>query len=341
MKKAITLVIGLALLANGAQAQNEVSRTNIGTAAGQFLKVGVGARAIGLGGSFAALANDITALYWNPAGIATIRGRGEAVFNHAEWLAETTFDFAGAALNIEGFGSVGVSVTAMSVPEDIVRTYDFPDGTGQRFDASALALGVSYARNLTDRFAIGFTGRFVREQIWNETANAMAIDIGTLYVTPFRDLRIGATIANFGTKLRLEGRDILFNNDPFDDVDGPVDQVPSQYRTDEYNLPLTLRLGLAYDVYRNENVLATIVTDAVHPNDNAEYVNTGVEISVRNLLYLRGGYRALFLDDSEQSYTFGAGLRYDAVGTHLRLDFGYADFGRLDNVQFISFAVGF
>lgn len=340
-KFSLSLVIIAVLAATSvAQAQLTQSISKVGTTAAQFLKIGAGVRAIGMGGAFVAVANDVTALYWNPAGIATIPGSGEATFNHAEWLAETAYDFAGVSFNAGGFGTIGLSVTSFRVPEDDVRTLRFPEGTGERFDASSFALGISYARMLTDRFAIGFTGKFVQDQVWNESAQGVAVDFGTHYITPFNGLRIGAVIANFGTKMQLEGRDLYFDYDPLSET-GTVDQVPALYRLGRYELPLTLRLGLAYDLIKQENLTVLVTTDAVHPNDNTEYINSGMEVNLRNQIYLRGGYKALFLQDSEQSFTFGAGLRYDAVGTNLKLDFGYADYGRLDNVQFVSFTVRF
>jgi hypothetical protein len=328
------------IMNTGAHAQLTQSITKVGTTAAQFLKIGAGVRAVGMGGAFTAVANDVTALYWNPAGIATIPGGGEATFNHAEWLAETAYDFAAVTLNVENFGTLGLSITSFRVPEDDVRTYRYPEGTGERFDASSIALAVSYGRMLTDRFAIGGTIKYVQDQVWNETARGMAIDLGTHYVTPFNGLRIGAAITNFGTKMQLEGRDLYFNEDPLPET-GTVDQVPSLYRVGKYEMPLTLRLGLAYDVIKQENMIVTIASDAVHPNDNSEHINSGLEVNLRNTIYLRGGYKALLLDNSEQSFTFGGGLRYDAVGTNLKIDFGYADYGRLDNVQFVSFTVRF
>ena len=339
-KNLLSCTVFFLMVATVAHAQLTQSITKVGTTAAQFLKIGAGVRSIGMGGAFVAVANDVTALYWNPAGIATISGGGEATFNHAEWLAETSYDFAGVTLNAGNFGTLGLAVTSFRVPEDVVRDYDFPEGTGERFDMSSIALAVSYARMLTDRFAIGFTGKYIQESLWNESARGVAIDLGTHYVTPFNGLRIGAAIANFGTKMQLEGRDLYFNYDPLGES-GTVSEVPALYRLGKYDLPLTLRLGLAYDVINQENLKVTIASDAVHPNDNSEYVNSGMEINLRNQVFLRGGYKALFLNNSEQRFTFGGGLRYDAVGTNLKLDFGYADYGRLENVQFVSFTVRF
>lgn len=341
MKKfSIVVAFFIFMINTTVHAQLTQSITKVGTTAAQFLKIGAGVRAVGMGGAFVAVANDVTALYWNPAGIATISGGGETTFNHAEWLAETSYDFAGVTLNAGNFGTLGLSVISFRVPEDDVRTYRFPEGTGERFDMSSIALAVSYGRMLTDRFAIGFTGKYVQDNVWNETAHGLAIDLGTHYVTPFNGLRIGAAIANFGTKMQLEGRDLYFNYDPLGET-GTVDQVPALYRLGKYEMPLTLRLGLAYDILNQENLKVTIASDAVHPNDNSEYVNSGMEINLRNQVYLRGGYKAMFIKNGDPNFTTGAGLRYDAVGVHLKIDYAYADYGRLDNVQFVSFTVGF
>lgn len=321
-------------------AQNTESTSKVGTTAAQFLKIGAGARPISLGGTYVAMDQGVESIYWNPALIARIPGNGEATFNHAAWLVETDFDYAALTLNLGVTGTIGLHIVSFRVPEDKVRTYANPEGTGQVWDANSFSAGITYARNLTDRFAFGVTGKLIYESIFNESAKAGAFDLGVFYHTPWESLKLGASISNFGTKMRLEGRDIYFNNDPFTE-DGPIDQVPSQYRTDPYELPLTLRFGIAWEAVRNENMSLVVLADGNHPNDNKEYVNTGAELGFNRMFYLRGGYRTLFLEDSEQGATFGAGIRYDAVGTNIRLDFGWADYGRLENVKFVSFSVGY
>jgi hypothetical protein len=290
-----------------------------------------------MGGAFTALSDDINAIYWNPAGLSRIAG-GEATFTHAEWLAEIQYDFAAFSLNVANIGAFGLHVISLRTPEENVRTIAAPEGTGQVWNASSIAIAASFAKSLTDRFAIGFTGKFIQESIFNETARGAAFDLGVIYQTPFPNLSLGASISNFGTKMRLDGRDIFFNDDPLPEQ-GSVDQVPSKYRTEAYEIPLTLRFGLAWKVMQNENMTVVAAADGSHPNDNTEFVNSGVEVGLRNILFLRGGYKALFMDNSEQGLTLGAGLRYDAVGTNIKLDFGWADYGRLESVQFVSFSI--
>ncbi len=318
--------------------QNVTSIDRSGTTAAQFLKIGAGARAIGLGSAYTALTDDILSVYWNPAGLARVRGNGEATFNHAEWLAETNYDFAAFSINLGSLGAIGAHITSLGVPEEPVRTVDNPDGTGQFWDASMISIGITYGIELTEDFSIGFTGKFIQERIFNLTARGGAVDLGVMYRTPYPKLRIGAVISNFGTKMRLDGRDILFNEDPLPQSGG-VSNVPAKYRLDHYDLPLTMRFGVAWEAFKNEDMTLTAVADGVQPNDNGEYLNSGLELNVKNAIFLRAGYKALGMEFSEQGLTFGAGIRYDAAGTNLKFDFGWADYGRLENVQFVSFTV--
>lgn len=320
------------------QTQEVSSVHRVGTTAGQFLKIGAGARPIGLGGAYSALATDILSVYWNPAGLSRIVGSGEATFNHAEWLAETNYDFAAFSMNLGGMGSVAVHLISFSTPEEPVRTVDNPEGTGQTWDANMIAIGISYAKNLTDRFSIGLTGKYIQEKIFNVSARGAAFDMGILYNTPLRNVTLAAAVFNFGSRMRLDGRDLFFNEAPVNES-GAVDAVPAKYRTEYYDLPLSLRLGLAWHVLRSEDVQIVAVVDGTQPNDNSEYLNSGVEIGFQNVIFLRGGYKALFLENSEQGFTFGAGLKYNIVGTDLKFDFGWADYGRLNNVKFVSVAI--
>ncbi len=318
--------------------QEASSVNRVGTTAAQILKIGAGARPIGMGGAYTALATDILSVYWNPAGLSRIVGTGEATFNHAEWLAETDYDFAAFSLNVGIVGSIGFHITSFRTPEQPVRTIKNPQGTGQVWDFNFISLGLTFAKNLTDRFSIGFTGKFVQESIFNVTARGAAFDLGILYYTPIRNLSLAASMSNFGTKMQLDGRDLFFNEDPLP-VQGGVSEVPAKLRTEKYDMPLNLKFGLAWRAIKNDNVEIVAAADGNQPNDNSEYINSGIEIGFQNIIFLRGGYKALFLENSEQGLTFGAGLKYDAVGTNLKFDFGWADYGRLKNVKFVSFAI--
>lgn len=307
--------------------------TNVGTTAAPFLEVGVGSRAVGMGGAFVAVANDVSALYWNPAGISRI-ARPEAVFERVEWLADISFNYLGVVIPFGRWGTAGVFLDAMSVPKMAVRTVDYPDGTGEMFDATSYAVGLSYAFSLTDRFSIGLTGKYIEERIWHEKSHSVAFDIGTLYKTNFNGLRIGATISNFGPSLTMDGSDLIIYYDADVSIDGNNDRIMGKLITDEWPLPLNMQFGIAYDLLTTKFIKMTVAADAFHPINNSESVNTGTEIAILDLLFIRAGYQAIGQTDTEEGLTLGGGLRYKMFGqSYIKFDYAFADFGRLKNVS--------
>lgn len=307
--------------------------TNVGTTSASFLEVGIGSRAIGMGGAFVAVANDVTALYWNPSGISRI-ARPEAIFERIEWLTDISYNYLGAAIPFGRWGTAGVFMDAMTVPKMAVRTVDYPDGTGEMFDATSYAIGLSYAFSLTDRFSIGLTGKYIEERIWHEKARSVAFDIGTLYKTNFNGLRIGAAITNFGPSMAMDGSDLIIYYDADESIDGNNDRIMGKLMTDEWPLPLNMQFGIAYDLLTTKYCRMTIAMDAFHPINNSESVNIGTEISILEMLFMRAGYQAIGQTDTEEGLTLGGGLRYKMFGqSYIKFDYAFADFGRLKNVS--------
>ena len=340
--RAALLTVAALLLATGtAHAQLFRSTAKVGTTAAQFLRIGAGARALGMGAAQTAVGGDISSIYWNPAALSRIPVNAEVTFTHAEWLADVTYDFAAGILPIGELGTFGLFIVALNVPDDVVRTVDFPEGDGRNWGASSFALGLTYARNLTDQFSVGVNAKLIREDIWSESATGLAIDIGTLYRFEIEGLTLGASISNFGTKMQLEGRDLYFNYDPNTDVGSGPNNIPSMGRTIAFDLPLAFRIGVAYERSLTEDFRAVVAVDATHPNDNTEYVNSGLEVSWKQIVFGRVGYKSAFLRDSEQGLTWGLGLHYGITNVAtIKLDYGFADYGRLKNVQYISLGVG-
>jgi long-subunit fatty acid transport protein len=315
------------------------SLNKVGTSAGQFLKLGLGARAIGMGGAYSTMEGDINSIYWNPAGIARIENRA-ASFSHVDWFMDVNYDFAAFATQMQDFGTVGVSAAVLSMDDMPVRTVEEPLGTGEYFSAGSIMVALSYARNLTDNFSIGFNAKYVREYIWNESASGFAFDIGTIYSIPILNgFRIGANISNFGSKMKLQGRDLMLITTV---GSGLGNIINTDYEVDEYDLPLTMRIGVAADPLKMDEHKITVAIDAVHPNDNKEYVNAGAEYSWNNIVFLRGGYKTLFMKDSEEGLTFGFGLKYRVMETlKLAVDYAYQDFNRMKNVHYFTVGVEF
>jgi opacity protein-like surface antigen len=313
--------------------------TKTGTTAAPLLKIGVGPRAIGMGGAFAATADDISAMYWNPGGLGSSYGN-EAMFNHTFWFAGMSVIYAGVTSRIGDFGTLGVFVETLGLDEMDVRTVEAPRGTGERFDAGEMVIGLSFGRNLTDDFGIGFTAKYVRENIWHSSATGIALDVGVLYrIAVLNELRLAASVSNFGTKMQMEGIDNLM----VVQVGGSTGNlINTNVELESYDLPLLFRVGVAADVVKSEENRLTLAVDAVHPNDNTEYLNTGAEYGWNEMLFVRAGWKSLFERDTEQGWTIGAGLHYRIAGSvKVKVDYAYEDFGRLSNVQYLSLAVVF
>ena len=319
-----------------AWAQLSGSASNVGTTAAPFLEIGVGSRAIGMGGAFVSTANDASALYWNPAGLGGLF-RSEVMFVHTEWIVDINFDFAGAVIPMGRYGTVGLALTSLSMDDMKVRTVDQPEGTGEFFTARDMALQLSYGFKLTDRFSIGFNAKYIYQKIWKETAQGFAIDIGTLFITTFNGLRIGATISNFGTDMKMDGKDLLVFYDIDEQQMGNNDRIFAKLETEKWPLPLNFQAGMAMDVYKTNPHRLTIATEAMHPKDNTESVHMGMEYAMNELFFLRAGYRNMFLKDSEEGLTLGAGFATRFLGNfQVTLDYAYAEFGRLENAHRFS-----
>jgi hypothetical protein len=333
-------------------------QSKVGTTAAPFLTIAVGARAVGMGGAFTAIANDASGLFWNPAGIAGV-DQFNANIVHTPWLADLKFNVVGAVLPIENVGTLGAQVTVLSMPDQEVTTtiQGEQDGTGIFYSAGSMALQVSYARPLTDRFKIGFSGKYVREWIYHESASTMAIDMGALYTTDYHNLRLGFAICNFGGDMSMSGRDLLHYHDVDATREGNNDRILSEWNTDKWPLPMVVRLGMAVDVLQTKQSRITVALDALHPNDNVESLNLGGEYAYNEQFMVRAGHKGLFLKDSEEGWspggsdpfagfekglTAGLGLRIPTRGgPTFAMDWAYENFGRFDSIYKYSLGISY
>ncbi len=324
------------------QLDNTGTITKTGTTAAQFLKIGADARGTAMGNAFTAMSGDIGSMYWNPAGLATINNM-ETVFVNANWIAGINFNYTAFAINLNQLGVIGFSMTNLSVPEDDVRTVAQPNGTGEFFDANDLAMNLAYAKKLTDKFSMGGNLKMVRQQIWHASSTTFAADLGALFITPFNDIRLGASLSNYGSDMQMTGRDQMFSVDPDPTNEGNVEFVNAMYETEAFPLPLIFRVGLAGEILQSERSRLSFAIDALHPNDNAEWVNLGLEYAMAETFFIRTGMTTLFRQDTEEGLTFGTGINYrlGSSSAKIKINYAYAAFGRLKNVQRLSLGLTF
>lgn len=314
------------------------SFSKVGTAAAQFLKIGVGARSMGMGGSFTAVANDVSAIYWNPAGIANLE-RTSIGFTHSQWFADISHDFAGVIVPISTSDFLAVHATTLNTDEQEVTTVSNPDGAGIFYDVRDLAIGLSYARQLTDRFSVGLSGKYVMQTMYNVQASSFTLDIGSYLRTGFHNLIIGMAISNFGGTMQLDGRDLITIADVNAAFAGNYNP-DARLTTQEYSLPLIFRVGLAMDVVGgNDPVIestdfrCTLATEGTHLNDNNERFNIGTEVSWTETVFVRGGYKINY--DTEK-WALGVGVNIPIGNQKVAFDYAYIDFENLGNVSQFS-----
>ena len=317
------------------------SVSNVATTAASFLDIGIGARSLSMGGAFVAIADDPTALYWNPAGIVSIESP-MAHFYHSPWIADVQFNHSAVVVPLDRSSSFGFFITSVTMDEMQVRTVKSPQGTGEYFSVSNVALAGSYARRLTDRFSFGVNMKFIQEKIWHMNAGGLAVDLGSLFITKNSGLRIGMSVSNFGGKISMDGYDTEVDYDIDETMYGNNDKIDASLNSMDWPLPLVFRAGVSKDVVQSDIHKLTLAADAIHPNNNVEYINLGFEYILRNMISIRGGQAFYGMDKSKQGLTFGVGLNYQIPrGPIINFDYVYRDIGVFDNIPGYSLNIIF
>ena len=335
MKKPTCLAIALAVLLGLTNTAVAGEFSKIGTVGAQFLKIGMGARYVGMGEASVACVNDAYSMYWNPAGLTELSSVNLSLTN-VDWIMDVQLNHVTFGKPLGDYSAFGVSLTALSMGEMEVTTVEQPEGNGETFTSSSYSLSLGYARKLTDRFSVGINGKYIWERISEERASGFAFDFGTLFYTGFKSLRIGMNIANLGPEMKMDGPELGAYYDP-QPGNPNYDDVKSKLAVDPYDLPLTFRFGLAYDLIESPESKLTLSVEAKHPNDNIQQASFGGEYQWNELFSLRAGYKFNY---EEEGLTFGGGLKLKAgEKTNLDINYAWADFSRLQNVH--RFSLGF
>lgn len=317
------------------------AQTKVGTTAAQFLGISVGPRAIAMGSAYAASNTDVTSLYWNP-GAFQQAGKSELLFSNTSWLVDTKFRWLGFMLNFGDENALGFNITQLDYGEDDVTTVAQPEGTGERWSAQDISVGLSYCRRLTDMFSMGGTVKYIEQRVWHEKATSFAFDVGLLFVTGFHGLRLGVSMTNFGSDLKMEGRDLTRQIDIDPANSGANKALVGDLKTDPWALPLAFRVGLGMEVYQDDMFKVTVAADALRPNDNQESVNAGAEVGWSDILFVRGGYKSIFGKNTEDGLSLGAGVHYAIPGfAALGVDYAFTEFGAFGNLNTFALSIGF
>jgi len=308
-----------------------------GTSAAQFLKIPVGARAASMAGTFSSVADDISTLYWNPAGAASLR-RFEMGVSHSRWIADIDHDFLGISLPVGEHAAVGVSVVQLSSGDIEMTTIDQPKGTGTFYSARDLSFAVTYSQYLIEQVSVGVSAKYVSQRLANSSAQTVAFDFGVLLHTGLYGMKVGLSFQHFGPGLTLSGSDLIkpVDMDPASTIDPPAE---ASLTTQPFGLPTSYRASLAMPLIgvdapvELESWSVLLAVDAVHLNDNREHYSLGGECGFAQTLFLRGGYT---FNTDEEGLGLGAGVKVDLGSATAYVDYAYMAFGVFDAVHMFS-----
>ncbi len=317
--------------------EHAAAQSKVGTKALTFLEIGVGARGVGMGEAHVSSTRDVASMYWNPAGITQV-GRNEATFQHTTWIADSHLNYAAAVVRIGSGGYVGAQFYVFDSGSMDVTTVDFPDGTGEQFNVQDMKIGLSYAHRLTNRFALGGSVKYLSSRIWRMSTSMVALDLGMQYQTPLDNLWLGFAISNFAEDTALTGDNNTVRVDLDPNSSGTNDALLANLKMNNWDIPLMFRIGTHYDLSIGPWQQLILAVDAIYPNNDDPYVNTGLEYGFRDMVFLRGGYSRLFLDDAEGHVRLGFGVK---ISDTIRADYAWSDRGRLGGSNLVGATIMF
>jgi hypothetical protein len=312
-----------------AAAQSAQGQQRAGTISGTFLKIGVGARAVGMGESFVAVANDPTAVYWNPAGLASMQ-RQEISFNHLSWPGDVNYEHVAFVLPVRRLGgSLAFQVGALSTQMD-ETTELMPFGTGRSFTYSDIVAGAAYARRWTDKLLIGAGMKYVREDLGSgvggPVTSAVLVDIGSIYYMGYGSVRIATSLSNFGSLLKPSGNYV---------GPAPLNEVRSY---DGFDPPTVFRYGVAFEPIENQRQKLTTSLEINQPSDNQQQLKLGFEWTWERQLALRSGYN---FSADELKLSAGVGLFVSIGQAKTTVDYSYTDGGYLGGINRVALGMRF
>jgi hypothetical protein len=357
----------------GLAAQNEIGQpigqednTAYGTTSAEFLLLGAGARGTALGGSFDAIATDISALYYNPAGVALIERQGSR-------SAPTTsrgdpVQLGGVAFPLDGGArTIGFQLGTFGFDDQPVYTEEQPDGTGGTYSVNQTVDQHHPPRTTQTGSSAGITAKYVDDRLGTVTGSAFAVDFGTNFHASLNNhpVKFSFVLANLGSNLSYEGTGLrgTVDREPIPGED-PIPTLPQEatLNNKDFPLPTTFRVGLAYDVITGDNNRLTLMGDFSQPNNNSPGFAFGGEWMSNRLggsdfgFALRSSYsytgandldplgQETALNDEENLHglAFGGGLMYGQGngGFSLGLDYAYKYLGILGPTNFFSLSLG-
>ena len=289
------------------------SKDAIGTTGGQFLELPVGARGVAMGSAQGAAAEDASAIYYNPANLAGLRGIN-VTFMHAIYFQDISYDFAAFAKQTQDHGAIAFGLQYLSMGS-LDKVDNTGNPTGDSMAPRDLALSIANARKF-ENLEYGFAIKYISSRL-NESANAYAIDGGVRWSA--EPIAFSASIANLGSGLK--------------------------FRKETAPLPTTVRLGSSYKIIPQlRDKIWSFALDVVLSKGAAAAVCAGAEykVDIKELMKIAGrmGYNTrVSAGGLGGASGFSAGIGFDI--NRFFMDYAFTPFGDLGNSHRISLSMKF
>jgi hypothetical protein len=301
-----------------------------------FLQVGVSPKEAGLGGAITSLSHGVESIFSNPAGLSEMNTDFGVFLSTTQWFADIKYHAAAAAWNASDYGVIGLSFiivdygtirgTRLLPYADAGKDALGYEPTGDINNVGAFAFGLTYGRQINDRFSIGGTVKYVGQQLGqliysdgtasDNNAKKLAFDFGVKYFTGIKSLRLGMSMRNFGTFIK--------------------------YQNFSSSMPLMFSVGLGMNVLdlfeESQDHKVFISSEFVHPTNYTDRVLAGIEYEFMNMVSLRGGYES---NHDVLGFAAGIGLKQTVAGTRIEFDYSYSKAEFFDNVNRFSLNVAF
>jgi len=316
--------------------QGGVDLKQTGQTTMNFLQIAVSPKAAAIGNSYTALSRGVESVFSNPAGLTEMESKYQAFVSSTQWFADIKYLAGAVAWNGESYGSVALSF--LIVDYGTIRGTALVDAgstsadnyilTGDVKNVGAYAFGLTYVKQISPKFSIGGTAKYVGQQLGqfvdaagnvsDNRANKWVFDMGIKYFPGIESLRLGMSMRNFSTFVR--------------------------YQSFSSPLPIAFAVGLGMNVMDliNKNISEDhsilVSTEFIHPNNYTDRVNAGIEYTYMKMISLRAGYES---NHDIFSWSGGLGITQSIGGIKFEINYSYSATEYFDGVNRFSLSVAF
>lgn len=296
-----------------------------GTAGASELLLPVGAKSISLAGSNIASIKGIESGYWNPAGLATMNSKFGLLISHMNYIADVNVEYVGIAMQLPNIGTIGINLKALDIGDISITNEENPDGTGETTAPTFITVGGVFARNITDRIAMGVATNIIYERMAEVSASSIAFNFGVQYngIGGVDGLSVGVAVKNIGPSIRFDGSG-LFRDARIKDAVKNNSIVKIQAAAND--LPTTIEVGLGYHLPAIS--IFNLNLNSVFQNNNysSDLYNFGIALDYRERFFFRSGLSITPEEGNSENIfgsTYGFGLRHEFGSGYLEIDYAY------------------